>query len=391
MANVIQTPNMNLPNPVPSVDPGPDYANNLSTSLNIVDQHNHSSGSGVQINPPGININSDFPFNDNNATLLRTTRYQSQASSLSPSSGIDINCLYVVQGNLYFNDGAGDTPIQITSGGAVNATVGTLTGGTAQAAFVSNVLVVNSVQSSGTPGNIQAGSILIGNNSTSSNFTTLSAFASLSASYTITLPSAVPGTAGAFLTSDTSGNLSYINVDNSTLNISSDEIKVKSGGITSTQIASGTITSGNIESGTITGQSGGNIAASTIDGTNLANDITLPGTYATIGYALNVSVVVGPGLATQALKVMRGFILSNGTIFSGFQFTVNHSGTGTYIITTGSQFTDEPAVTVTAVGSGIAYVSSITGTGFTVQIVQLGGSFSPQDTDFSFLASGRYQ
>src|SRR5271169_5190888 len=92
MANFNTTPNMGLPNPVPGVDPGPDYATNLQASLNILDGHNHSPGSGVPITPSGININADVPWNNFNATLLRSVRFNPQVSSLS--GALDIGCLY---------------------------------------------------------------------------------------------------------------------------------------------------------------------------------------------------------------------------------------------------------------------------------------------------------
>src|ERR1700721_1530884 len=120
MAKVNGRPNMNLPVPVPTQDPGPDWANNLYACLfNVLDQHNHSSGNGVQINPSGLNLNADVSFLTNNATNLRSTRYLSQGAPLSGAA--DLGCVYVSGGELFYNDIAGNQ-VKITSGGTVNAT-----------------------------------------------------------------------------------------------------------------------------------------------------------------------------------------------------------------------------------------------------------------------------
>jgi len=201
MSNILITPLMSLPNPVPGTDPGPDYANNLFNSLNIIDGHNHSPGSGNPINSSGILLNSDFPFNGFNATTLRSVRFTPQNSPLSVAT--DLGCLYESGVDLYFNDGNGNQ-IRITSGGTVNATSSGISSGTATAAFAGGVLVVDS--NTNTPGNIQCGSVLIGDNTVGSNFITLSAPSALAASYPLVLPAALPG-ATSFVTLDSSGNV----------------------------------------------------------------------------------------------------------------------------------------------------------------------------------------
>lgn len=117
------SPNMGLIVPIPSTgvtgtgDTGPGYAQNISNDLtNQIDSHDHSSGKGVQITPAGLNINADLTVNSNNLTSIRANRYTSQASSLS--GGTEINEVYVIAGNLWFNNSSG-TPIQITQGGGL--------------------------------------------------------------------------------------------------------------------------------------------------------------------------------------------------------------------------------------------------------------------------------
>lgn len=200
MANYLITPNMQLPNPVPGVDPGPDYANNLSSSLNIIDQHNHSAGNGVLINPNGLNINADLSFNGNNATLLRSSRFSAQAMPLS--LGTDLGCLYVSGVDLYYNDINGNQ-VQITASGAVNATSSGIVSGSASAAFAGGVLVVKSSSISGA--NVLLQSVELTNSGNLTNILTLQA-PTLSGSASLTLP-AVPAST-SFMQVDNSGNMS---------------------------------------------------------------------------------------------------------------------------------------------------------------------------------------
>jgi hypothetical protein len=183
MADYTISPNMGLSVPAVGVDPSPDWANNLNASLSILDGHNHGPGSGVQITPDGININADLAFQTYNAISLRSARFTPQSAPLSLPT--DLDCLYVSGVDLYYNDGNGNQ-VKITSGGAVNATSSGISSGTATASFVAGVLVVDSAAN--TPANIQAGSVLIGNNVAASNFVTVSAPNSLASSYGITLP-----------------------------------------------------------------------------------------------------------------------------------------------------------------------------------------------------------
>lgn len=191
---------MQLANPVPGVDPGPDYANNLSNSLDIVDRHNHSPGNGVLINPNGISINADLPFGINNATLLRSARFSPQSAPLA--AGTDIGCLYVSGVDLYYNDVNGNQ-IKITDSGTVNATSSGIVSGTASAAFAGGVLVVKSTSTSGA--NVLLQSVELTNSGNLTNILTLQA-PTLSGSSSLTLP--VVPVATSFMQLDPSGNMS---------------------------------------------------------------------------------------------------------------------------------------------------------------------------------------
>ena len=220
MSNIITSPNMGLPLPVPGNDPGPDYGFNNNVAFQTIDSHNHTAGKGVQIPPAGININADLSFNGNNATNLLTTRFNPQGSPIAATSP-NLNCLYTVGVDLYYNDGNGNQ-IKITSAGAVNATSSGISSGTASASFISSVLVVNAA--SLTPANIQCASILLGNNVASSNYLTLSPPNSMASNYGLTLPP-LPSSQ-KIMTLDNSGNITApYTVDGTSISIISNVIQ----------------------------------------------------------------------------------------------------------------------------------------------------------------------
>ena len=320
MANFIVTPNMNLPNPVPTVDPGPDYADNIQSSLNIVDQHSHTAGSGVQITTAAININASLPFNNQAATGVAYLGYTTQGTGVVTP----VNYSTYFDGvEFYVQDGAGNA-VQITTGGAVNATSSGISSGTATASFVGSVLVVNAATNK--PANIQAASILLGNNVTSSNYLTLSPPNSMPSSFGLVLPS-LPSASNTFLTIDTSGNIgSSLVVDNSTLAISGSNLIVKSSGVGTSQIADSAVTTSKIADNSVTkpkqtpvGQtitsSCGNFtttSASPVNITNLQATITTSGRPVMvflIGDGGSNSTVISPNGGAPATPGSTGYIL----------------------------------------------------------------------------------
>ena len=210
MANTYLTPNMSLIIPVPNQDPGPDWANNINASLTILDAHTHLSGSGVQITPPAMNINTDLSFQGNNATVLRSVRFSPQ---LSPLSGInDLGCLYESGVDLYYNDGSGNQ-IRITQSGNVSGSSGTITGlpsGTASASYAAGTFTFQSATS--TAATLDVGTVIIRKLTASSPGISLTAPSGLSANYTFTLLQAPPSSSQV-LTMDTSGNMGTVTAD----------------------------------------------------------------------------------------------------------------------------------------------------------------------------------
>ena len=286
------------------------WEQNLNASLYTIDNHNHSLGNGVQIPPSGLNINASLPFNNQSATAVQSVVFKPQAS-LATLYGI-----YSIGADLYFNDGNGNV-VQITSGGTVNATSSGISSGTNTASFVSNVLVVNS--NTNHPANIQAASILLGNNSTGSKYLTLSPPSAMGSNIQQTLPT-IPAQTN-IMTMDSSGNMAAsTNVDGSTLSFSGSTLAVASQGITATQIANSTIT-----------------------GTQIANNVNLSGTSVQVG---SQNIVSSGANATTGLKIVRGSISGTGAIVAGEGFTVNHTANGTNSITFTTAFSDAPVVTV---------------------------------------------
>jgi hypothetical protein len=110
---------MNLPVPVVGQEAGPQYAIDVNNSLNIIDQHNHSPGSGVQITPNGIDINTSLPFNSNFATQLAGLTLVAQSSTPANST------IYETGVDLYFVDGNGNN-IRITQSGGIAGSPGSI-------------------------------------------------------------------------------------------------------------------------------------------------------------------------------------------------------------------------------------------------------------------------
>lgn len=210
MANTTITPNMNIPVPVPGVEPGPAWANDIVNDMNVIDAHNHTSGQGVQIPSAGLGINAPLTFNGNDATTLRSARFTAQGSPLAGAA--DLGCIYVSGADLYYNDEAGNQ-VRITTGGNVNAGAGSITGlpsGTASASYSGLASAFTWQSATNTPATMNVGNLVIGATGTTNAHTvTLEASASQSSNIAFTLPTFVPAST-SFATSDTSGNMSFV-------------------------------------------------------------------------------------------------------------------------------------------------------------------------------------
>ena len=99
-----------------SVTAGPTWATNLNTSIDAIDNHDHTSNKGVRITPAAMNINAALEFNGNNALELKQVALENQSSQPTDQS----RSLYAFGGELYYRDPSGNQ-VQLTTSGSVNA------------------------------------------------------------------------------------------------------------------------------------------------------------------------------------------------------------------------------------------------------------------------------
>lgn len=108
---------MSLDLPVVSVTLGPTWASELNTALSLVDEHDHTSGKGKTVPSAGININANLNFNQFSPTSVKTVAFYDQGAPLAPTF---VGSIYVVSGDLYYNNGTGQS-VKITDGTTINA------------------------------------------------------------------------------------------------------------------------------------------------------------------------------------------------------------------------------------------------------------------------------
>jgi hypothetical protein len=115
---------MNLELPVVITTLGPLWASELNAALEVVDEHDHTSGKGKQVPVAGININDHLSFNSFKAYDLFSTQFEPVTTVLTGAS--NANSVSVFDGDLYYTNGAGNS-VQITSGGSLVSTPGAVT------------------------------------------------------------------------------------------------------------------------------------------------------------------------------------------------------------------------------------------------------------------------
>lgn len=318
---------MILPVPTAGSESGPQYALDINACMSIIDQHSHAPGYGVQITPSGLNINSDLLFNGNNATLVRSIRFQPQSSALVGAS--DLGAIYRNGVDLYYIDGVGNN-IQITQSGGVAGTPGSISNlvSPASAAYVSINKTFVFQSDVNTPANLDAASVILRNLTANSFALTLSPPNAMAANYSLVLPS-IPA-APSFLGIDVSGNIS----------------------------AGQPLTNANF-AGKSTQVAGNNIVVSNTN-------------------------------ATNGLSVIRAFVDgSSASIISGEGLTVSRLSPGVYTVFFTSPFGDLPAVTVTPNIGAAAFASITTIVGSSVVVTMRDSSLVPTDINFTIIAVGQ--
>lgn len=186
MPDTTPSANMGFGIPIVSQDPGPQWATDVNTALQTIDQHTHAPGYGLPIPSGGININSDLPFNNFNAYALKTVRFQPLGSPAS--SGTDVGCIYVSGQDLYYNDTIGRR-VQLTALGSIVSASGNITNLAPPASVVyfpgSGTFVFQS--SATVAANIDVASVIVRNATGGSNGVTIQA-ANTTPAFTFTLP-----------------------------------------------------------------------------------------------------------------------------------------------------------------------------------------------------------
>lgn len=260
----MSTANMGLTLPIVSQTLGPTWASQINGDLSLIDEHNHTAGSGVAVPVAGLNINADLSFltasGNFSITDLVSATFYNQAALASERA------LYTISDNLYYNT-TGGTPVQITNGTNVNAGAGSITGmtgTTASVAFNSGTGFFKFEQSTNLPATIDAGTVLVRPQTVgATSGISITAQAGTS-SYNLTLPSGLPP--GQVLMSlAPNGDIIKLAIDGSTLVLATGTLmrvgvigsaNIGAGQVGTTQIANLSVTSEKLANA-ITSSAGG--------------------------------------------------------------------------------------------------------------------------------------
>lgn len=242
------TPNMSLPVPVVGNEVGPQWATDINGCMTILDGHTHAAGSGTQITPSGLNINSDLTVVNNNIITIRSSRYNPQSAPLALAA--DVGAVYVSGVDLYYNDVNG-IQIRLTQAGSIVGTSGSITGLVSPASASYNSLNGTFVfqQNVNTAANIDVASVIVRKTTASSNGITIQAPTGLASDYSLILP-ALPGVLSV-MSLDASGNMGTLGVS-STIGINAGTIIVNPASLSDTQMVAKGITAASIADNTIT-------------------------------------------------------------------------------------------------------------------------------------------
>lgn len=328
---------MSLSEPVIGGTLSPQWAMLLNADLTVIDGHNHTPGSGVLVPTGGLDINADLPFNGNNAIQLNSLE-------LNTFSGFHTDLSIYSNGvDLFYVDSSGNL-IQLTKNGGPNTSNGNIQGlpstpiGGAGITWVNAQSTFNFLTDSGAIGaNIDIGSLILrypGSYPTpSGNYILIEAPTTLATGMTLVLPGSLPSSQ-AMLTFSSAGVGSFVEPDNSTIQISGGTL--------------GVITNGNA------------LATAASSGALL---VINNGTMSSSGM-LGINNGINPGTSGQ-------------------------TGNGTYIVTFNTPYTSGFSATVTC-QSGATRIATITATtagSFSILITDVSGT--PQNTPFHFTVVGR--
>ena len=107
---------MSLDLPIVGTTAGPTYGTLNNAAFTAIDEHDHTSGKGVQIPTSGLNINASLEFNSNSAVGLTFLGLEAQGSAPGTNQSVYVN----VSNDLYYKNSSG-TSVQITNGSNIAA------------------------------------------------------------------------------------------------------------------------------------------------------------------------------------------------------------------------------------------------------------------------------
>ena len=370
---------MGMPVPVPTIDPGPQWASDLNSCLGIIDSHTHIAGSGVPITPNAINMTGDLPFNQQNATLLRSVRLY-QNISLIAASTPDLGCLYSAGTDLYFNDGAGNQ-VRITQSGTVSGATGTITGlptGTASALFSTPSFIFQSATL--VAANVDMRNAILRNSGVSSYGLTLSP-PTLGSNITQVLP-AIPGST-SFMTMDNSGNMLATTPIASGITTG----MIASGAITASLLGTGSVTSTKLAAGAVTTAAiaAGAVVTASIGVAAITSTLMFPGAITSVALAdaAVVTAKIAPSQITTAL-IASGAVVA-ASLASGAA-AANLLAGGDVILPALLTVTGFSTLSNTGIGvaplsfTGLRVGKTLTGNSSQYNIIANGGSFDSTAT-----------
>ncbi len=305
----ITSTNMLLTIPTVGLEPEPTYAFDINTCLTIIDSHNHSAGSGVQITPDGMDISTDLDIQSND--LLNVSELVFSASGSASST---LMSLYVAPGSegpaindLWYTDGNGNE-IQLTSAGLVNATIGNLAG----QSYASGTFIWKQGTGSTTPADFDIGSIILRPNVALTTFgVELSPPSAIASQYTINLPALPASTLPVQLSNAgvmTTGQITNAQIATDAvttvkiLNANVTNAKLATDAVSTAKIADGAVTSVKITSNYDTAtlnNTGITTSPTTVTGAQINATGTKP-VYITL-FAGSVGFFAGSGIGTGSI------------------------------------------------------------------------------------------
>jgi len=240
------TPNMNLTLPDVSVTPGPTWASQINSDLTLIDQHNHTNGSGAPIPAAALDINDTLDFGNNAASGVRRIGLNPQAAPSESAS------LYADQNGDFFYRNSGGVPVQITSGNGIFATPGSITGlpsGTAAVTYLPGAGRYVFTKATNEAAVVDVGPLILRTGTAGSNGVVLTPHPSTT-NYGLQLPSALPPAAS--LVGCGALGVMFFSGLGSTLSFTGTTLGVAPLGITAAQIATDAVETAKVKDGAIT-------------------------------------------------------------------------------------------------------------------------------------------